>query len=218
MGRWGCSHGTVATVVVVTALSIALSPACVECANDADCPERRCVDGTCAAAAPADVPATSCADDAACPAGDRCVDGACVVVPSCLLLNATFDAVFTPVGGPPQTGTLAASTDPSSCRIAFAPAFADAPLATMTADGVGPDGALLVPVGFNSGRWDVVGVVGELAVVGGTIAFGTRDYGCVVDDDCAAQLVGVCRGGCDAGCVGECLDGLCSPAVRGTCQ
>jgi hypothetical protein len=217
----------VPVVPAVLAALVGLLPGCTECATDADCPAvadgvagARCLDGACIDPQPADAAAAACTDDAACAAGERCIDGGCAIVPTCLRLDATFDAVFVPAApdAAPTVGALTATT--TACAIRFATTMGGGVPATMAAAGVADDETWLDPVGFDGGSWNRVSLVGEIVVPGGagTLRFGTRDFACIDDDACGDQLSGTCRAPCDGGCVGDCVDGLCAPASRGVCQ
>lgn len=208
---------------------------CSECRNDQDCASASnatdllCVDGTCAAGTAEDVAAAACKRDADCEDGEVCFDDACVVVPTCQQLVGEFVARRESTA---EVGTVTATTEGCEVRLVISLSVpgdnSSATEVPVAAERIAADGSWQGSTGFNGGSWNPALRVGVLQQVGGSVAtgtvvFGTTDFACVEDADCAGQVIPTCRTACAGGdgCADDapCTeDGFCVAATRGTCR
>jgi hypothetical protein len=215
------THGW--TLPLAAMLAAVLASACSECRNDLDCARQEgkagflCVEGTCREGDADPEPSSTCEDDGDCAEDGRCLDGVCVITPTCLQLSANFVAVRSDTGA---AGEVQAVTD--GCEVTLSVAFPSDGV-ELTAGRIADDGTWEDPVGFSGGRWSFVDRVGTVVgVFGTTIRFGTTDVACTEDGDCAAQVRDSCRTPCEGGsgcAAGGCAaDGFCRAQGRGHCQ
>jgi hypothetical protein len=205
-----------------------LSAGCSECSTDQDCAAKRgdaellCIEGSCAPGTPDELAAPSCERNADCDDGDLCFDGSCVIVPTCQQLVGNFVARRVGTG---EFGEVAATTD--GCELTLSVAIGSEPagiVVDVSAERIERDGSWAEPRGFTGGSWSAGTRVGVLqGLSGDTVVFGTDQFACVDDSDCAGQVRETCRTPCSGGegCAASATcapDGLCAAATRGTCR
>jgi hypothetical protein len=207
---------------------VVASGGCAECNTDQDCaaklgtPDLLCVEGSCTSGSPDVAAAPPCSRDADCDDGEICFDDACVIVPTCQQVVGNFIARRVGTG---ELGEVAATTD--GCEVTLSVSIGTGPGAIdvdVSADHIERDGAWVEPRGFTGGTWTAGARVGVLEGLNSdTIVFGTEQFACIDDVDCAGQVRETCRTACAGGfgCAdgAPCgADGLCAAATRGTCR